>query len=79
MTNMISGVLSKNLYFRFVKNITNERLLEYEVIKKRFLTNISFLHNNMYHNKNSYFSLEDFQNNGIDINVYTTTLFSNIA
>ena len=40
MTNMISGVLSKNLYFRFVKNITNERLLEYEVIKKRFLTNI---------------------------------------
>ena len=40
MTNMISGVLSKTLYFRFVKNITNERLLEYEVIKKRFLTNI---------------------------------------
>lgn len=33
MTNMISGVLSKTLYFRFVKNITNERLLEYEVIK----------------------------------------------
>ena len=33
MTNMISGVRRKNLYFRFVKNITNERLLKFVVDK----------------------------------------------